>query len=607
MKSQNKIFKEDLYRKFLIFSILPVLILSLVFVFLIIKEKNDLISSGHANIVKNIQYNINIFNQDIKDIPKLLKDVSGSEKKQLLSEILKYKNSIDTIMILNKNGTIEEVFSKTNIKVFRGYDYSNKPIFKEYVKRQKDFLSNIYFSNLADTPLVSYVFEFSNHVYIIELNLDFINKLVLNLNPSSNSDVGVSIIDKNGLYIIDTFNKVNVKNRNSFFTTELYKNHIAINPEDTFLKYYNGSTDKNNYVSYKKFNNLSWMIVVQENNDEISKYIFNISLIILLIIIIIAFISIMSAKRTANNIVNPIELLTLNINRFSKDHSSKMDGNVRSDYSIFKNLIKDFKKMQKSIIKNEQSLKQQIVENKQKDKILGEQSKMVSMGEMIGNIAHQWRQPLSIISTAATGMIVQKEYNLLTDEMLIKNCNNINDNCQYLSKTIDDFKNFIEGDRTKKWFNLKENINSFLHLIEGKLKSNNIKIILDLDEDIQLNGYENELLQCLMNIVNNSRDVLVENNIETRLIFLTTSLENEKVIIIMKDNGGGIKKDILSKIFEPYFTTKHQSQGTGLGLHMTYNLIVDGMDGTIEVSNVNYKYEDNSYNGAEFRIQLPVS
>ncbi len=109
---------------------------------------------------------------------------------------------------------------------------------------------------------------------------------------------------------------------------------------------------------------------------------------------------------------------------------------------------------------------------KKQEKILFEQSKMAAMGEMIGNIAHQWRQPLSIISTSATGMIMEQEYNILSDELLVENCNNINDNAQYLSQTIDDFKNFIKGDRTKRLFYLKDTITSFLHLIDGKLKSN---------------------------------------------------------------------------------------------------------------------------------------
>ena len=243
---------------------------------------------------------------------------------------------------------------------------------------------------------------------------------------------------------------------------------------------------------------------------------------------------------------------------------------------------------------------------KKQEKILFEQSKMVAMGEMIGNIAHQWRQPLSIISTAATGMIIEKEYDMLSDELLIKNCNNINDNAQYLSQTIDDFKNFIKGERTKKMFYLKDTIDSFLHLVSGKLKSNNIKIILDLDVHIKVNGYENELIQCFMNIVNNSKDALLETTDEYRLIFISTSMKNDEITILIKDNAEGIPEDILPKIFEPYFTTKIQSQGTGLGLHMTHDLIVEGMNGSINAKNVSYNYDKNEQTGAEFRIEIPL-
>ncbi len=242
---------------------------------------------------------------------------------------------------------------------------------------------------------------------------------------------------------------------------------------------------------------------------------------------------------------------------------------------------------------------------KQQETIL-HQEKLVSMGEMIGNIAHQWRQPLSVISTAATGMKLQREYGVLNDELFSKSCETINNNAQFLSKTIDDFRNFIKGDRNKKLFNLKDEIDDFIHLIDGSAKTNYINIILDIEESIQINGYKNELSQCLINIYNNSKDALIQNDINNKLIFISTDIQNNKAIIKIKDNACGIPLDALSKIFEPYFTTKHQSQGTGLGLHMTYNLIVDGMRGTIEANNVEYKYDNKEYVGAEFVISLPI-
>jgi len=248
-----------------------------------------------------------------------------------------------------------------------------------------------------------------------------------------------------------------------------------------------------------------------------------------------------------------------------------------------------------------------ITTEKEKDNLLSEQSKMVALGEMIGNIAHQWRQPLSVISTGSTGMKMQKEFNSLSDEQFNKTCDLINDNAQYLSKTIDDFRNFIIGDREKVIFNLEDNIDSFLHLVEGSIKSNNINMIFNLTEDIEINGFQNELIQCIINIFNNAKDILVENKIEKRFIFISTEIQNNMAILTIKDNAGGIPEDVLPKIFEPYFTTKHKSQGTGLGLHMSYKLITEGMNGSLEAHNETYTYEDIEYTGALFTIELPLS
>lgn len=134
------------------------------------------------------------------------------------------------------------------------------------------------------------------------------------------------------------------------------------------------------------------------------------------------------------------------------------------------------------------------------------------------------------------------------------------------------------------------------------MKNNQIEIVLDLEENIQIDGYENELTQCFINIFNNAKDALKEKDIDKKLIFISTSTNEDKTIIKIKDNAGGIPDDVLPHIFEAYFTTKHKSQGTGLGLNMTYNLIVDGMKGIIEANNLTYEYEGKDYTGAEFII-----
>ncbi|MEA3289358.1 MAG: PAS domain-containing protein [Campylobacterota bacterium] len=247
-----------------------------------------------------------------------------------------------------------------------------------------------------------------------------------------------------------------------------------------------------------------------------------------------------------------------------------------------------------------------ITQEKETEKLIAEQSKLVAMGEMIGNIAHQWRQPLSTISATATGMQVQKDIDILTDELFNKGCDSINKTAIYLSKTIDDFRDFIKGDRKQHEFNLKDNIDSFIHLVEGNIKNNDINLLLDIQDDITINGYPNELLQCFINIFNNSKDELIKLQSD-RYFTISASLIDDKVQIIFKDNAGGIPEDVLPHLFEPYFTTKHKSQGTGLGLSMTYNLIVEGMRGTIKANNSLFKYKESESIGAEFVITLPLS
>jgi len=244
-------------------------------------------------------------------------------------------------------------------------------------------------------------------------------------------------------------------------------------------------------------------------------------------------------------------------------------------------------------------------EELEKQKLLLEQSKMASLGEMIGNIAHQWRQPLSVISTASSGLKMKQEYGILEEHEMYSVLDSINENTQYLSKTIDDFRNFIIGKREKKQFNLSEQIDSFLSLMMGSIKTHEINIVRKEQTDIKINGYPNELTQCLMNIVNNSKDAFEEKGIKEKYIFIKTYIKNSSIFIEIKDNAEGIDEDIILKIFEPYFTTKHKSRGTGLGLSMTYRLITEGMKGNIKVRNTTFNYKKKTYKGAEFIITLP--
>ncbi|MDN5061483.1 sensor histidine kinase [Aliarcobacter butzleri] len=253
----------------------------------------------------------------------------------------------------------------------------------------------------------------------------------------------------------------------------------------------------------------------------------------------------------------------------------------------------------------ENKLKEYKKELDNKQAILYQQSKMAAMGEMIGNIAHQWRQPLSIITTATSGMVLQKQMGVLTDEFFFEASNRINASSQYLSQTIDDFRNFFIPNKEKSKVNLIEILKKTLDLISAQFSSKDIKIIKNI-EGVEFESYENELIQALINILNNSRDELIKKDGE-RFIFVDAFEKDNFINITIKDNAGGVIKENLDKIFEPYFTTKYKSQGTGIGLYMTEEIITKHLNGTICVENVEFTYDEKEYFGAEFTIRIDLN
>ena len=248
-------------------------------------------------------------------------------------------------------------------------------------------------------------------------------------------------------------------------------------------------------------------------------------------------------------------------------------------------------------------IKKVLNKSQEKDRLLAQQQKMVSMGQMIENIAHQWRQPLSVISTNASAIKVKKEMNLLQDDELIKTVDQIVNTSKYLSQTIDDFRYFFKPQKDKEVFNLNSSIEKCLDLISQNFIQKDIKIIYKPNY-IEALGYETEFIQVLINILNNSKDAFEQNNIKKKLIFIYLQIINNKIHLEIYDNALGLSDDILDKVFEPYFTTKHKSSGTGIGLYMSKEIISRHMDGDISIKNYNFTYENENYKGAKITIVL---
>ena len=243
-------------------------------------------------------------------------------------------------------------------------------------------------------------------------------------------------------------------------------------------------------------------------------------------------------------------------------------------------------------------------QQKKQQEIIFQQSKMTAMSEFVSNIAHHWRQPLSVISTSATNLEVQKEFGNLNDELIETTVKTINTHSQYLSKTIDDFGNFINEKKEEKLFDINESIETFLNLVDSSIQNNNIKIISSLEDDLKIFACPTKLIYCFVNLFNNAEEVLQDK--ETKLLFINSYKDLSNLIIEFKDNGGGIDNEHILRIFEPYFTTKHKSFGTGMGLSITYDLIVNGLNGLITVTNEEYEYNSKQEKGAQFTITIPL-
>lgn len=244
-------------------------------------------------------------------------------------------------------------------------------------------------------------------------------------------------------------------------------------------------------------------------------------------------------------------------------------------------------------------------ELKTKEQLLIQQSKMAAMGEMIANIAHQWRQPISVIAMWANNMLVDVDIGEISLDNLRKYAKNINEQTQYLSQTIEDFRNFFMPNKQKNEFTLKDIIDKTMELVGASFKTHNIEVVQQV-EDVSTTSFKSELAQAILNIIKNAKDLLVTFPKERRrLIFIDVYGKDDEIFIEIKDNAGGVPQDVIDKVFEPYFTTKHKSIGTGIGLYMTESIITKHLEGRIFVENANYEYEGQEYTGAKFSVVIP--
>ena len=263
-------------------------------------------------------------------------------------------------------------------------------------------------------------------------------------------------------------------------------------------------------------------------------------------------------------------------------------------------VIEQTKQLQELNKTLEKRVQEEIKKNEEKQKILFWQSRMASLGQMLGNIAHQWRQPLTELNLTLFNM--KKASSLNNEEKVDELYKESKILISNMSSTIEDFSNFFNPQKEKKSFELKDAVNEALMILRKVIESESINLKIDVPINYKVLGVSNELSQVIINLIQNSKDAFITNEIKNRTITITLKeeqLSDKKYVLLeISDNAGGVSDESKDKIFEPYFTTKHKSQGTGLGLFMSKMIIEKSLDGSL--------YHTNKKKGSVFTIKLSV-
>jgi signal transduction histidine kinase len=266
---------------------------------------------------------------------------------------------------------------------------------------------------------------------------------------------------------------------------------------------------------------------------------------------------------------------------------------IFSDITERKRNEQQLKQFNKSL---ENRIAQTVDEIRHKDQMLIIQERRAVMGEMINNIAHQWRQPLNVLGLNLQDLPLAYDSPEFSREYLKAGIDNAMQLIGHMSQTIDDFRNFFRSDKESTTFSVNDVIRRTLSLIEKNFQDQHIKIAFQSGGDCFVFGYPNEYSQALLNIIVNARDALVDHRTEDARILIQSFAEGDKTVVTITDNAGGIADDIIDRLFEPYFTTKGPDKGTGIGLFMSMSIIEKNMGGSLTVRNTG--------NGAEFRIEV---
>jgi signal transduction histidine kinase len=566
-----------------------------------LKTKKRLLKKEIESISNYVAHQERIFmNQEIEKIIKtthFLSSLVGKLYADLNLEVNKEKQLEIVTNLINSTFVSKSYFFVYDVKNNRIIQPDNKDIVQEFKEDDKDF-ENYLFSEKG--KLIT--FDASNKVvymkHIPELNwmvgnienveeeINFIKKETLKYVSSVRFDKNgyIWVYDTNYKLKSDPFLQERTMHDTMFVQDAVNKakeneklSFIEYSLDETKEKYF---SKKFAYVKY--FEKWDWVIGTSLYTDDFeksieknkklleiksSKHIENIILISFFIVLVIGLLSMYISKKISQTII---------------EYQKK----EKYQQKLLKHLNIDLEK----------KVKLGIDEAQAKDRAMLHQSRLARMGTMLSMIAHQWRQPLTEISSINMDLETAIKFQK-SDDAFVLECIKENDKLiEYMSNTIDDFRNYFKPNKEKMEFSIVEACEKSLDIIEATLKHLNITINKNFKDDVIINGYEREFSQVILNMFINSKDALIHEHRKNAFINISVTSKNKRTLIKVEDNAGGIEIENMDKIFEPYFSTKNKQEGTGLGLYMSKMIIEKNMNGTLTVT--------NGEQGAIFEINL---
>ncbi|MFV0563265.1 cache domain-containing protein [Malaciobacter mytili] len=399
-------------------------------------------------------------------------------------------------------------------------------------------------------------------------------------------DFARMIVNPNRPDLLGSYISTNYKDENGKKFREEFMNNIRLNGE-SFNQYAykkpNSDEIKQKVSYFRLYPQWNWVIAIGVYTDDIEKEI--------------------SLKRedlknrikeqVIQNILLFLLFLTIAI-VISILISEKIDEVLNNYQDKVKAKSDELMQLNESL---ERRVKEEVAKNREQEQLLVQKSRFIALGEMISNIAHQWRQPLSELSSIL--MFIKFKYNMnsLDKETMDQKSQEAERVLDYMSHTIEDFRNFFLPKKDKQKFQLYTAVESVMTILSSALTNNYINIEMQIDENIELDTYLNEFEQVVLNIMSNAKDELILNKIKNPKIKIYSQELEDKVILFIEDNGKGIDVTPIEKIFEPYFTTKKDSDGTGIGLYMSKIIVEKNINGELKAQ--------NTQNGARFSISIP--